>query len=85
MSVTTKTVWGAGFTEAHDAQWAILKADFLSNAVANGKTDGNGEKIDGVTWGGTRVWEDQTSADAWKALVESASQKLGIDATVTFE
>jgi hypothetical protein len=85
MSVTTKTVWAAGFTEAHDAQWATLKADFLTSAVESGKTDGDGQKIDGVTWGGTRVWADQESADAWKALVESASQTLGVGATVTFE
>lgn len=85
MSVTTKTVWGAGFNDEHDAQWAILKAEFLNNAVGTGKTDGQGTRIDGVEYGGKRIWTDQESADGWKALVESASATLGVPATVTFE
>lgn len=84
-AVVTKTVWGAGFNEEKDAQWATLKADFLSNAVESGKTDGMGVKIDGVVYGGKRTWTDQESANGWKALVDSASATLGVSATVTFE
>jgi len=85
MSVTTKTIWGAGFNDAKDEQWAELKAAFLQEAVSSGKTDGNGQKINGVTYGGTRVWVDQDAADSWKDLVDSASTTLGVSATVTFE
>lgn len=85
MSVTTKTVWGAGFTAEMDTQWATLKSDFLSEAVSSGKTDGQAEEVDGVTYGGKRTWADQETANGWKALVESAAATLGVSATVTFE
>lgn len=85
MSVTTKTVWGEGFNETHKAQWDALKSNWLSAAVDAGKTDGQGVGIDGIPYGGTRVWVDQESADGWKALVLASATKIGIPATVTME
>lgn len=85
MSVTTKTVWGTGFNETHKAQWDALKSDWLAAAVDAGKTEGEGIDVEGITYGGKRVWIDQESADGWKALVLASASTIGIPATVTFE
>jgi hypothetical protein len=85
MSVTTKTIWGKEFTQEHSDQWDELKRDFLNKAIEAGKVSPEGTKIDGVQFGGERVWKDKATADLWIKLVEAAARELKVTVDVSIK
>lgn len=85
MSVTTKTIWGKEFTQENSDQWDMLKADFLNAAIKANKVAAEGSKIDGVKFGGERVWADMETAELWKQLVEAGARAMQVSVDVTIK
>lgn len=84
MSVKTTTKWADDFNDEMQGMWhtSQKRLDFL---------DQNSDKcikvteIKGQKYGAVREWEDDSTAQAWKNLVETVAEEIGTSVTVTIE
>ena len=73
--------WGSYLNNSDFLRLRNTVDPWISNAVADGKTDGISTKIDSLTF--QRVWRDQEAVDEWAAFITDVAVNLGTSVTIT--